>query len=209
MWRRLKQLFETLAYAGMKPQRGPASGAAKAKSASAIQGWIDGKLNQAGPSDPLYLSNRTLGQKAKAWAVFAIPAALVLAVVGFVVFRSHNADAPPATIPDAPPNAEIADKMLPSLNNNLHLASPTDLDIQDVHVVAGSPARLEGRVKNNSERQIARAELVFDLTDKADSRLGAVSTEVTNIAPKASVPFNFVIEQANATFALVREVHAQ
>lgn len=209
MWKRLKKLLESVAYAGMKPQGGSASAAAKAKGASALQGWIDGKLNQAGPSDPLYLSNRTLGQKAMVWAAFAVPAALILVIVGFVVFRSHDPDAPSALIPDAPSNAEIADKMLPNLNKNLHLASQTDLDIQDVHVVSGSPSRLAGVVKNNSERQIAKAELVFDLTNKADSRLGAVSTEVTNIAPKASVPFNFVIEQANATFALVREVHVQ
>jgi hypothetical protein len=209
MWKRVKQLFESLVYAGLKPRRSAASAAAKAKSASALHNWIDGKLNKAGPSDPLYLSNRTLGQKATVWAAFGVPALLVLAVVAFVVFRSHDADAPPARIPDSPSNAEIAAKTLPNLNNDLHLASQTALDIQDVHVVSGSPARLVGVVKNNSERQIAKAELVFDLTNKADSRLGAVSTEVTNIAPKASVTFSFVIEQSNATFALVREVHVQ
>lgn len=209
MWKRLKQLFETLAYAGMKPQGGGASAAAKAKGASALQGWIDRKLNQAGSSDPLYLSNRTLGQKAKVWAVFAVPAVLVLAVVGFVVFRSDRADAPPAPIPDALSNPEIAAKMLPNLNNDLHLATQTDLDIQDVHVVSGSPPRLAGVARNKSDRNIAKAELVFDLTDKNGSRQGAVHTEVTNIAPKASVPFTFVIEQANATFALVREIHVQ
>ena len=209
MWKRLKQFFEKLAYAGLKPRGGGPVKPGKPKSASALQAWIDSKLNQAGPADPLYVSNLSVGQKLKTWAAFGVPAAAVLAVLAFVLFRAQSGDAPPAPIPQMPSNAEIAAKLLPDLNGDLHIAKQGDLDIQDVHVVSGSPARLAGIAKNNSDRAIATAELVFDLTDKTGSRQGAVSTEVKNIAARASVPFTFPIEQTTATFALVREVRAR
>jgi hypothetical protein len=209
MSKRLKQLFEKIAYAGLKPQAGRPAKSGKPKGGSALQAWIDGKLNQAGPADPLYISNRTLGQKLKTWAAFGVPAAAVLAALAFVLFRARTGDAPPAPPPQTPSNAEIAAKLLPDLNSDLHIAKQSDLDIEDVHVVSGRPARLAGIAKNNSDHPIATAELVFDLTDKTGSRQGAVSTEVKNIAAKASVPFTFPIEQTAATFALVREVHVQ
>jgi hypothetical protein len=56
---------------------------------------------------------------------------------------------------------------------------------------------------------ISQADLYFDLTDKTGSRQGAVSTEPKNIASKASMPFQFPIEQSAASFALVREVHVK
>jgi hypothetical protein len=205
MWNSLRHFFEKMAYAGLKPRNSATKPAVKPKSGSALQGWIDSKLNQAGSSDPLYLSNRTFAQKMRAWAIFGIPAAAVLGVAALVLFRTPGLDAPPP----AQSNAEIAAKMLPDLNQDLHIRTQRDLEIGDVHVVSGSPLQLSGVAKNNSDREIAAAELVFDLTDQTGSRQGAVTTEVKNIAAKSSVTFTFPIEQTNATFALVREVHVR
>jgi hypothetical protein len=205
MWKRFQRLFEKLAYAGLKPRPGQPAKPGKPKGGPALPAWIDGKLNRAGPADPLYLSNRSLLEKLKTWAGFGIPAAAVLAGLAFVLFRGGGADvslAPPGT----PSNAGVAAKLLPDLNSDLHIRNQNDLDIQDVHVISGRPARLAGIAKNRSDHEIASAELVFDLTDSAGSRQGAVSTEVKNVAAKASVPFTFPIEQTKAAFALVREV---
>lgn len=213
MWKHFKQFFERLAYAGLKPQGGrPAQQASqpeapKRKGFAALHAWLDSKLNQAGPADPLYLSNRSTAQKAKVWALIAVPPVVILGVVAAVLLSSSNA--PPAPPPAGLSNAEIASKMLPELNTDLHIQSQHDLDIEDVHVETGEPVRLAGIAKNNSDRAIAKAELIFDLTDRSGSRQGAVTTEVRNIGPKAAVPFEFPIEQSKATFALVREVHVE
>ena len=64
-----------------------------------------------------------------------------------------------------------------------------------------------GIARNNTDHEIAQAELVFDLTDTTGSRQGAVTTELRNIPAKSSKTFEVALEQSTATFALVREVH--
>jgi hypothetical protein len=217
MFKRLKELFEKVAYTGLQPQGRPAQPGQAAQPAAnvkpsgiaAFRAWVERHLSKSGPSDPLYLSNRTLGQKLKAWAIVGVPAIVVLGIVGVVLLGYFNKDLGVGPPPVGLTNAELAAKMLPDLNNNLHVETQHDLDIEDVHVVTGSPARLAGVAKNNTDHEIARAELVFDLTDKTGSRQGAVTTELKNISAKSSVPFQFVLQQATASFALVREVHVQ
>jgi hypothetical protein len=218
MFKRIKEFFERLAYAGLKPQGGtrpqpalnaPQIQAPKQKGFAAFRVWVETRLTKAGPSDPLYLSNRTFGQKLRAWSIIGVPALVVLAGVGLVLVGYFNVAAPIAPPPVGLSNAEIASRMLPDLNKNMHIETQHDLDVEDVHVVAGSPVRLAGIAKNNTDHEIAKVELVFDLTDKTGSRQGAVSTELKNIASKSSVTFQFPIEQATASFALVREVRFQ
>jgi hypothetical protein len=212
MWKRIKQFLENLAYAGLKPRGGgpvqPAQSAIQPKH-SAIGAWFESKLSQAGPSDPLYLSNRTFGQKLKAWSIVGIPFTLVIGGIGLVLFGVFDKDAPIAPPPPGLTNAQMAEKMLPDLNKDLHIETQHDLDVEDVHVVVGAPSRLVGVAKNNTDHPIPKAELVFDLTDRTGSRQGAVSTELKNIASKSSAPFQFAIESSAATFALVREVRIQ
>jgi hypothetical protein len=133
--------------------------------------------------------------------------AIVLGGVGLVLLGIFNHDSGVAPPPEGISNAEIAAKMLPDLNKDLHLETQHDLEVDDVHVVAGSPLRLVGIAKNTTDHVIAKAELTFDLTDKTGSRQGAVTTELKEISSKTSVPFQFTLEQTTASFALVREVH--
>lgn len=214
MANQVKQFFEKLVYAGLKPQGGrpaqqsEASHAEPKQAANSPLNWLNTKLNQAGPADPLYLSNRTAGQKVKSWALIGIPPLVVLTAVGLVLAGVFNPTTSPAPPPSGPTNAEIASKMLPDLQN-ISIETQHDLEVADVHVIPGAPVRLEGVAKNNSDHEISKAELVFDLTDKTGSRQGAVTTEVKNIGAKSTVQFQFAIEQATATFALVREVRVQ
>ncbi len=181
MWKRIQQFFESVAFAGLRPSGGK-------------------RL------DPLYLSNRTLLQKARIWLLIGVPSFLLLGGLGLVLSGYFNHDVP-ITPPPALSNAEIAQKMLPNLNQDLGIDSQRDLEIQDVHIVRGGSVSLAGSALNNSGHVIRQADIVFDLADKNGSRQGAVTTHLANLAAKSTVPFQFAIEQKAAAFALVREIH--
>ena len=79
MFKRIKQFFESLAYAGLKPSGGKPGGAAGAKPSgllAPIQERLNKFLNKGGSSDPLYLSNRTFMQKAGIWLTIGVPSVL-------------------------------------------------------------------------------------------------------------------------------------
>jgi hypothetical protein len=208
-FRFIKESFEKMAYAGMKPQRpGAPSSAPKSKWAASIRARLEARLTQPGSSDPLYLSNRTLSQRFGVWSGLAIPAVIAIVGLGLVLTgffnKRHGIAPPPAGLSDA----EIADRMLPDLKK-LQVVSQHDLDIRELKVVTGTPSRVMGIATNNTDHEIAKAELTFDLADTTGSRQGAVSTELTNIASRASMPFQFPIEATTASLALVRDVRVQ
>jgi hypothetical protein len=208
-FRIFKQFFEKMAYAGLKPQTpGATQNAPKGKLAAALRARLEARLAQPGSSDPLYLSNRTPWERLGAWSKLGIPAVVAVVGLGLVLagyFNKKHGIAPP---PAGPSDAEIADRMLPDLKK-VQVVSQHDLDIRDLHVVPGSPPRLTGVATNNTDHEIAKAELSFDLADTTGSRQGAVSTEITNIASRASKPFQFPIEATAASIALVRDVRVQ
>jgi hypothetical protein len=212
MFNRIKQYFEFLAYAGLKPSGGKPLGAAEVKRSgwlAPIRDRIDQFLNKGGSSDPLYLSNRTFMQKAGVWLIIGVPAVLLFGGLGLVLSGFFNQDAPVAPPPAGLSNAEIAQKMLPDLNRDLHIASQHDLDVQDVHIIRAGSVKLAGLALNNTDHVIKKVDLVFELTDNNGSRQGAVSTELTNLAARSTVAFQFAIEQHAASFALVREIHIE
>jgi hypothetical protein len=212
MLKRIKQFFESLAYAGLKPSGGKPLGASGTKPSgwfAPIQERLDKFLNKGGSSDPLYLSNRTFMQKGAVWLIIGVPSIVLLAGLGLVLGGYFNRDAPAAPPPIGLSNAEIAQKMLPDLNKDLHIASQHDLEVQDVHIIRVGSVTLAGLALNNTDHTLKKVELVFELTDKNGSRQGAVTTVLTNIAARATVPFHFPIEQQSAAFALVREINLE
>jgi hypothetical protein len=201
---KLRQLFESLVYAGLKPQR---PGGAPAKPKNVWQLRLERFINGPAHTDPLYLSNRTIGQRIRAAAVVVVPVLLLLGVLFLAwsgVFRSN--EAPKLRELTA---SEKAALILPDFNSKIQLPANHDLDVQDVHVEHGSPTRVAGLVKNNTDRVIESADLVFDLTDGRWSRLGAVSTQVVKLRPHAATPFRFTVTQDNAVHVLVREFQVQ
>ena len=95
MKKRIQEFLESLLFAGLKP-----GGQAAPK--RELGGWgrcavLSSAFSPAAaPTDPLYLTNRTAGQKLKSWSLIAIPC-LVLAV-GIGVALSNLID-PPAPKP--------------------------------------------------------------------------------------------------------------
>jgi hypothetical protein len=84
-----------------------------------------------------------------------------------------------------------------------------DLEVVDVHIEPTTPARVAGTIRNKTIRDVAQAELVFDLATNFGSRLGAVSTHVRNVPALGTVNFAFTIPQEKAAFALVREIRTR
>ncbi len=203
--RRLRQFLESIVFAGLKPDA-RAGVAGRFAWWGAIRNRIDRFVSGAAPSDPLYLSNRTFAQKARSALIVVVP---VLLVAGFMVLALSDVFTP-APAPKAEPKpGEIAAKLLPNLENNITLVSNKDVEVVEARIEHGPSTKLVGTVKNNTPRVIHEANLVFDLTDMMGSQVGAVSTKVDNLAPGAVATFQLPIQQSNAQFVLVREVHTQ
>jgi hypothetical protein len=185
------------------PPRGPAEGI---RWLGPLGSWIDRRLNAPAAADPLYLSNRTLGQKLRVWILVAVPCLAMAVLVWFGLSGRFASEAPPVAPAAAVPPAQIAARMLPNLDN-LQVPGNHDLEVTDAHIVHGSTTTIEGSIRNNTSHPIYGAEVVFDVTDSRGSQLGGVSTRVDHLAPQTRTAFKVQIPQSNAAFALVRELH--
>jgi hypothetical protein len=170
-----------------------------------LRGPIDRLLSGGAPKDPLYLTNRSLGQKVKAWAVVVVPCLLVIGVFALALSRNYfqRADAP---VPKDMTAAEVARKILPNMAKDIKIETNRDVEVVEVHVDRGAELKLTGSVRNNSARNLAAVDVVFNLTDTTGSDVGALNGHIENLAPNSVRPFQIPIPQRNAVFAMVREV---
>jgi hypothetical protein len=159
------------------------------------------------PSDPLYLTNRTLSQKIKTGVAIGIPCLALAWLVYGMLTNSFDFGAPQQAI--EPSASEVAAKLLPHLDQNIRIDTNKDVEVLEVRVEHGTQIALVGSMKNNTDHEIRQAEAVFDLTDSSGSQLGGVSAKVENLKAGSTANFRFPIPQAEATFALVREIHSQ
>jgi len=201
MANRIQNFFESIVYAGMKPGARPSTGAPAAKG-----GWLARFLNAPAPSDPLYLTNRSFGQKSRRALVIASPFVLVIGggLAAFLLF-GHKTDKAPKELT----SAELRAKVLPGFNKEFKLDSNKDIEIAEVHFENSGPSVMVGSFRNTTDHPIFQAVVVFELADSSRSELGAVTVTETNLAPGASRIFRKPIEQTNATYALVRDVETK
>ena len=75
---KLRALLESLAYAGLKPQR---PGVAATRPAGAWRQRFERFLTRPANADPLYLSNRTGWQRVRVGVLVGVPAVVVLTVL--------------------------------------------------------------------------------------------------------------------------------
>ncbi|MBZ5726222.1 MAG: FxLYD domain-containing protein [Acidobacteriia bacterium] len=158
------------------------------------------------PTDPLYLTNRTLGQRVRFMVVIAVPC-LILA--GGVILSTSNMFKPKIAPAKPLTAAEVAAKILPNLAKNISIESNKDIQVVEVHVDHTAGTRLAGTITNNTGRSIRLAEVVFVLTEASGSQLGAVTAKLENLAPYSTSKFAIPIQQASAAYALVREINTQ
>ena len=202
--KRIREFFESIVFAGMKPgaQSVPKQ---NLRWLGPLRDPIERLLSGGpAPSDPLYLSNRTPAQKLKSWSLIAIPC-LVLAL-GVGVTLSNFLDPPEAKPIKEPPPGQVTAKLLPNVEKDLKPTPPADVQVLEVRV---DGSRLVGVVKNTTAREIAVAELVIDLTDSAGSQVGAVTATVEKLPPSSTKEFQIPIKQQDAAIALVREVKSR
>jgi len=175
--------------------------------ADAIARKIEKFVGGSGPSDPLYISNRTFGQKARLALLIGTP---VLAVVALMALALGNyfepAPSPQKAAATARETGAVTANVLKDIEKNYRSESDTDCDVAEASVGGGA---LSGKLRNNSDHPVHVADVVFDLADEDGSALGAVAVRVENIAPHAIANFRLTVEQRTAKTALVRELHTR
>jgi hypothetical protein len=165
----------------------------------------------AAPTDPLYVSNRTLGQKVRFGFLIGVPV-LVLSLFVLLAMNKYfdsqlarqSAEAPaPAAVPTAA-------KVLPNLEKDFAPAVDASREVEVLEAsVQTADHHLIGKVRNNTDHPVQIAELVFDVTDEGGSQLGGVAVRVENLKPRSVRQFDTALQQRTAFGALVREIHSR
>jgi hypothetical protein len=202
----LREKIEAIVFAGLKPSGqkadapAPSAETAMGRLRQRIDKWLSGG---PAPSDPLYLTNRTMGQKIKSWSVVAIP--LVILVGGVALSLSNVLDPPEVKPQKEPTPAEVAAKLLPNLKD-IKIELNHDIDVVEVRIERTGGVHMVGTVKNKTNKTIASADLGCDLTDAGGTQLGAVTAHVENIPANGVKSFELPLKQADASFVLIREI---
>ena len=195
---RLRKIFESIAYAGIKPGQRPRSGTRMGRLeslASSLTQLLDGRP----PADPFYVTNRSVGQRLRLAALIAVPGLVLATALGLEAIGYLN-----PSIPLPPVNVVV-----PKEGTEIRIDSTRDIEISEVHIDAGPEAIVRGRALNSTDRVLRDVELVFDLINPAGSRLGSVSTVIPTMRPRSSVPFAFPVRQRDAAFALIRQAQSR
>jgi len=206
MWKRFRGFVDSVVFAGLKPDA-PREQSKRTRWLGPLRGIVDRVLSRPAPSDPLYLSNRTFDQKVKLWLAIAVPCLILAGVTVLGLSHFFRAKLPgPAPEPSA---AVLAAKLFPNADKTIKIQVDRDVQVLDAHVESEDGMKVVGTVKNNTNRLIHTTTIILNLTDIMGSHLGAVSAQVDNLAPNATVKFQIPIEQKDAASALVREVSTQ
>jgi hypothetical protein len=199
--KRIREFFESIAYAGLEPDQKRA--ARKARWFGPLGAAVDRLVSGSAPSDPLYLSNRSAAQKVKLWVLIGGPCLLLALSIGVALSNIMDPKAPkPAPEPSA---REISAKLLPNLAAGVSLDSKHDIEVVEVRIEHTSGSRVNGVVRNTTDRDIAATHVVIDLTDIGGSQLGAVEAIIEKIPASKTKTFSIPIVQRTAASALVRE----
>jgi hypothetical protein len=201
MANRFREFVENIVYAGMKPKVRAAEGAPAAR-----PGPFARFLSGPAPSDPLYLTNQTVGQKARRILLMLSPVLVVIAggLLAITLLSPRTARGPKQLT-----SAEIRAKVLPDFNKEIKLDSNQDLEVTEVHFEHTGASMMVGNLHNKTNHSIEQAVIVFELADASRSELGGVTVTETNLAPGTVRTFKKPIEQTSAMFALVREVETR
>ncbi len=205
MARGIRRLIESVVFAGLKP------GAHSAQPRRMrwlgpllrpVERFLSGGIT---PSDPLYLSHRTPRQRFLFALKIAAPV-VVLAGIAAWMFRGSLFDTNQPKGNMTP--AELAARMLPDLDR-LKVETNRDIEVPSVGIDRSGPLALAGTVRNNTPRVFDTVEILCELTDANGSKLGGVTAQVRNLAPKSQADFRVSIAQQTAVAALVRDIRAQ
>ena len=203
MANRFRQFIESIVYFGMTPgKKGQPAPDGKSHPFHFLERFLSGPAHD----DPFYVTNQTVGQKAKRALVLSLPLVIVIgALLVVVIVYGPKTKKPERELTPA----EVAAKILPNFNNNIRLPANKDLEVMEVHFDYSGPGHVVGQLRNTSDRAIREAVVVFDLVDATKSQLGGVTVTETNLAPGEVRKFHQAIEQKNAAYAVVRDLRTQ
>jgi hypothetical protein len=206
---RIRQWIESIVYVGMsagQPGR-PAAPPDHYRWLGPLRGPVDRFLSGGpAPSDPLYLTNRTVKQRVKSAAIIAIPCILVAAFVGLAA-GGYFKKKVPLQAPELTA-AEIAAKSLPNFSA-IKLDSNKDVEVLEIAVDHRSGTAIVATVKNHTSRTLHNIEIVVDLTDSSGSQLGGVSMPMSDLPPNGGAKLRFPITNNSAALAIIREIRSQ
>jgi hypothetical protein len=194
----LRKFLESIVFAGMKPGTQTAA-KPQPKWLGPLRGPIERLLSGGpAPTDPLYLTNRSLTQKLKSWSLLAVPCLILVAGVAYTL-RTLN---PPETKPvQEPTAAEISARL--QLPKDIKLAPASEVQVLEIRV---DGSQVVGAVRNNSARDIPVVKLIIDLTTASGSQVGAVDATLEKLPASGRRDFQIPIKQRDAALALVREI---
>jgi len=204
--KRLRKLWESIVYAGMQPSQSRTGRAAP--QTAQPRGWLRQRwerfLAGGAQSDPLYLTNQSIFQKARTAIIVSVACLIVVGLVALGASHYFSVREKPVHQPTA---AEIARDSLPDLVKGIQITTDHDLEVADARIQHGAQTRLVGTVKNNTRHGIENVRVVFTLTNRIGAKLGAVAVHVDHVNANSTAPFSSDVEQEDAVFALVREIH--
>jgi len=201
---RFRNFLESTVYAGMKPGK-PKTESRRMRLLGPLRVPVERWLSGGARQDPLYLSNRTFGQKLVGWVKVGVPLLVVVAAVIFA-FLMHRREDKPAEVLSP---AEIAAKMLPELNKPIHVDSNTDIEVLEMYVDHAAGDKLLGKLRNTTSHTIQAGEVDFVLIGDSGTQVGAVRVQVNKLAAGETVPFAQPIAEKAASSAQVREVRTK
>ena len=202
MANRIKELFESVVYMGMKP--GARAAVAPPAAKPGILGILHRFLSGSAHSDPLYLTNQTFGQKVQRAVMVSIPV-IVVGGIAFLGIR-YYAEKHPNTDKVLTPQ-EVAAQTMPNFNDHIKVEANKDLEVTEVRFEHSGSSQMSGSLRNTTDHVIDQAVVIFDLTDDEGSQLGGITVTETNVAAGSVRKFQLAIDQAAAEHAVVRDVY--
>ncbi len=201
MFKSLRSFVESILFAGIQP--------GGKRQAEPRTGWfgrlrdrIDRFISGGRPKDPLYLSNRTWGQRLRLAAVVAVPCLVIAIGVAIILSGAFRPKAPP---PKELSPGELLSKMLPDLEKQAHIEINQDAEVTVVHVEPSNPPRVAGTLKNNTTSPHS-FDLTIDFADENGSHVGSDSCTVEKAAASTTTNFTCPLRIPRATYAQVRLV---
>ena len=164
---------------------------------------LDKALSGRAQDDPLFLSNRTIGQKMRSWLAIGVPCLLVIGLLAFALSRRGGAT---DVRTDLTP-AQVAAKMLPDYTKTVNLGNGRPVTVDEMQIEHSVPLKMIGVARNSSDRPIASADVVCELETRRGWRLGAVTAQVGAIEAHSTRKFEVEIVQDTAAIAIVTEIH--
>jgi hypothetical protein len=206
---RVRDFVEKLLYTGMKPGAPGAPAASKSDPMrwlgplrAPLESFLSGGPS---PTDPLYLTRRTSGQKALRWGAIGLPFVAMVTVL-FLAASGSFSTPPKEEKPDS--KTSIAATLLPNYKD-VEVKMNRDIVVLEARLDRSlNPVVLWGTVKNVSGRTIESADIVFDLTNREGSQIGGYTITVQKIRSQETGTFRDPVKIPGAAYALVREVIA-